>query len=62
MISENDIPSYNTQQSSEDTDICDFLMTQINIHIPQAEAKVRHGHPVWFIEGNPIVGYNKQKA
>ncbi|MCB0817993.1 MAG: DUF1801 domain-containing protein, partial [Flavobacteriales bacterium] len=24
--------------------------------------KVWHGHPVWFIEGNPIVGYSRQKA
>jgi len=24
-------------------------------------SKVWHRHPVWFIDGNPIVGYSKQK-
>ena len=30
--------------------------------MPEAEHKIWHGHPVWFLEGNPIVGYNKQKT
>jgi hypothetical protein len=26
------------------------------------EEKIWHGSPVWFLEGNPIVGYSKLKA
>jgi hypothetical protein len=24
--------------------------------------QIWHAHPVWFIDGNPIVGYSKEKA
>jgi hypothetical protein len=27
-----------------------------------AESKIWHAHPVWFINENPIVGYSLQKA
>lgn len=30
--------------------------------LPEAESKVWHAHPVWFLDGNPVVGYSKQKA
>jgi hypothetical protein len=26
-----------------------------------AESKIWHAHPVWFLDGNPVVGYSKQK-
>jgi hypothetical protein len=26
-----------------------------------AENKIWHSHPVWFLDGNPVVGYSKQK-
>ena len=29
--------------------------------LPEATAKIWHAHPVWFINGNPIVGYSKLK-
>jgi hypothetical protein len=29
--------------------------------LPEAENKVWHAHPVWFLDGNPIVGYSKLK-
>ena len=32
------------------------------MHLPEAENKIWHAHPVWFLEGNPIVGYSKQKS
>jgi len=28
----------------------------------EAESKIWHAHPVWFLDKNPIVGYSKQKA
>lgn len=30
--------------------------------MPEAENKIWHAHPVWFLDGNPIVGYSKQKV
>lgn len=56
-----DIPAYNTLQSSEDKVICESLMHTINTHLTDAESKIRHGHPVRFLAGNPVVGYSKQK-
>ena len=56
-----DILAYNYSQSEEDKVICEVLTTEIIKHLPEAENKIWHGHPVWFLEGNPIVGYSKQK-
>ncbi len=33
----------------------------INEGLPEAESKIWHAHPVWFLDGNPIVGYSKLK-
>ena len=30
--------------------------------MPESESKIWHRHPVWFLDGNPIVGYSKLKA
>lgn len=30
--------------------------------MPDAEHKIWHAHPVWFLDGNPIVGYSKLKG
>ena len=38
-----------------------MLFKEINKILPEEESKVWHGHPVWFLDGNPIVGYSKQK-
>lgn len=56
-----DIQAYNNSQSAEDKLICDILAEQINLQLPEAENKIWHAHPVWFLEENPIVGYSKQK-
>ena len=56
-----DIQTYNNSQSTEDKLICDALAEQINLHLREAENKIWHAHPVWFLDGNPIVGYSKQK-
>ncbi len=57
-----DILSYNEALSVEDRLICDLLSIEISTHLPDAESKIWHAHPVWFLNGNPIVGYSKQKA
>jgi uncharacterized protein YdhG (YjbR/CyaY superfamily) len=54
--------TYNDKLSSSDKAICDLLFQEINKHLPKADNKIWHGHPVWFLDGNPIVGYSKQKA
>ena len=56
------IKNYNNSQSAGDTSLCDLLATHIDKHLAGAESKIWHAHPVWFLDGNPIVGYSKQKA
>ncbi|MFM2213426.1 MAG: hypothetical protein RL427_689 [Bacteroidota bacterium] len=57
-----DISSYNEALTAEDSVMTNILATCINTMLPIEESKIWHRHPVWFIEGNPIVGYSKQKA
>ncbi|MBK7568086.1 MAG: DUF1801 domain-containing protein [Chitinophagales bacterium] len=57
-----DIKTYNDQQTPEDKKICNLLAEIIDRELPEAENKIWHAHPVWFLDGNPIVGYNKQKT
>ena len=33
----------------------------ISQYLPEAEDKIWHRHPVWFLDENPTVGYSKQK-
>jgi uncharacterized protein YdhG (YjbR/CyaY superfamily) len=56
-----EISAYNTLLSAQDQELCDFLAQQIDRELPMAESKIWHRHPVWFIQGNPIVGFSKQK-
>lgn len=57
-----DIQQYHDQQMPEDKIICELLYKHICQHLAAAERKVWHAHPVWFLDGNPVVGYSKQKA
>ena len=52
---------YNGKQTSIDKEICDLLATTIDGELTEAENKIWHAHPVWFLDGNPIVGYSKLK-
>lgn len=56
-----DTLAYNANQSPVDKQICDLLYEVISKNLPQAENKIWHAHPVWFLNGNPIVGYHKLK-
>lgn len=56
-----DIQLYNNKQTVEDREICKRLSAEINNNLPEAESKIWHAHPVWFLDGNPIVGYSKLK-
>lgn len=57
-----DIQAYHLTQTEEDRQICILLYDIINRHLPEAEHKLWHAHPVWFLDGNPITGYSKLKA
>jgi hypothetical protein len=56
-----DTKAYNRAQAAADRRICDLLADQIDRALPEAENKIWHRHPVWFLDGNPVVGYSKLK-
>lgn len=57
-----DIATYNNIQTSDDKSICVEIARAIDSVLTEADSKIWHAHPVWFLDGNPIVGYSKQKA
>lgn len=56
-----DIKTYNAQQDAAHREVCDLLAQEIDKALPKAESKIWHAHPVWFLDGNPIAGYSRQK-
>jgi hypothetical protein len=62
MKTSQDIQDYQGELSAEDAKIGAALIKLIAKSLPAAEGKVWHGHPVWFIDGNPVVGYSLKKA
>jgi hypothetical protein len=57
-----DTRTYNNTQSTAGKKICNLLAKEISTNLPEAENKIWHAHPVWFLEGNPVVGYSKLKS
>lgn len=56
-----DISKYHQALQPEDREICDLLYREISRCLPEAENKIWHAHPVWFLDGNPVAGYSKLK-
>lgn len=56
-----EIQNYHQAFTTEEKTICELLASTIDSNSAYTENKIWHGHPVWFMEGNPIVGYSKQK-
>ena len=54
--------SYNAAQAPADQQACELLAREIDLALPEAENKLWHAHPVWFLDGNPVVGYSKLKG
>lgn len=54
-----DIQAYNDAQTPQEREICEKLAKEIDQYLTEAESKIWHAHPVWFIDGNPIVGYSQ---
>ena len=57
-----DSQNYTNNQLGENYLICSLLSEIIMENFPEAENKIWHAHPVWFLDGNPILGYSKLKA
>lgn len=58
----NNIQEYNNLLAEDRKQICDFLAEFINNNLKFTESKIWHKNPVWFIEGNPVVGYANLKG
>lgn len=56
-----DIQAYNDALSAGDSKIANLLAKEINSTLTEAESKIWHRHPVWFLDGNPVAGYSKLK-
>ncbi|MBL7697310.1 MAG: DUF1801 domain-containing protein [Chitinophagaceae bacterium] len=56
-----EVKAYNNSQTGAEKKICNTLAQEIDAHLPEAENKIWHRHPVWFLDGNPVVGYSKLK-
>ena len=57
-----EIQEYNNKQSPVEKEICNTLAQEISNNLPEAENKIWHAHPVWFLDGNPVAGYSKLKS
>jgi hypothetical protein len=57
-----DTRQYNKALEAPDMKICNLLAKHIDIALPEAENKIWHAHPVWFLDGNPVVGFSKLKG
>jgi hypothetical protein len=56
-----DIRQYHAALDAAHQELCALLAKELDAGLAGAESKIWHGHPVWFLEGNPIVGFSKQK-
>lgn len=57
----NEVNTFNNNQVEPYRAICRLLAESIDKYLPEAENKIWHRHPVWFLDDNPTVGYSKQK-
>ena len=55
------ITEYNESQNSDYFAVCTTLMNEINKELVEANSKMWHGGPVWFLDDNPVVGYSVRK-
>jgi hypothetical protein len=61
MSGRDDIRTYEATLGADDRALCERLRAVIAVELPEAEGKVWHQHPVWFLDGNPVVGYHRLK-
>lgn len=53
--------NYILQLDSNYQSIAVLLTETIDSELNFSESKIWHSHPVWFINGNPIVGFSQEK-
>lgn len=53
--------AYRVSLSESHQAIGDVLYSAIATELTEATFKIWHRHPVWFLDGNPIVGFSSQK-
>lgn len=56
-----EIAAYHEKLEPHHRLVCEKLAGEIDKALASGEGKIWHGHPVWFLDGNPIVGYSRQK-
>lgn len=56
-----DILEYNQALTGTQREVAAQLADLFAGSMPKAESKVWHGHPVWFLDGNPVCGYSLKK-
>ena len=57
-----DTNKYNDSLNPDDRRICELLAREIDKGLPEAENKIWHASPVWFLDGKPVAGYGKLKS
>jgi hypothetical protein len=57
MKDDTDIIKYSRSQKRPFDEICELLRAEIGAGLPKATSRIYYSIPVWFIDGNPIVGY-----
>lgn len=57
-----EITAFNESQPEAYQELCALLANSLCEFLPEAENKIWHRHPVWFLDGNPTAGYSKLKA
>jgi len=61
MLMHPEIQRFNQRQEPGHREVCDLLAGEIERILPEAEGRIWHAHPVWFLDDNPTVGYSRQK-
>jgi uncharacterized Zn-binding protein involved in type VI secretion len=57
-----DIVGYNAGLETAQRELAESICSVIADGLPSAAGKVWHGHPVWFVDSNPVVGYSLKKS
>jgi hypothetical protein len=55
------IIDYPEEFSANHKAVCQKIQGIINSRLTKSDSKLYHGAPVWFIAGNPIVGYSLKR-
>ncbi|MFB7251107.1 DUF1801 domain-containing protein [Microbacterium sp. NPDC056234] len=61
MARAREIDDFHARHPASDRAIFVALAEVIERGLPEAVGRIWHAHPVWFLDGNPIVGYNRLK-